>query len=76
MKIPRASRCKCRYVHGGAASCRSRAMSFILCRAAGYWSRRRALRDFTTRTHNAGHHRVELIVNGEVLARGGFDLEL
>ena len=37
---------------------------------------RRALRDFTTRTHNAGHHRVELIVNGEVLARGGFDLEL
>jgi 3-methyladenine DNA glycosylase AlkC len=37
---------------------------------------RRAMRDFTTRTHNAGHHRVELIVNGEVLAEGGFELNL
>lgn len=35
---------------------------------------RRAIRDFTTRKHNAGHHRVELMVNGEVLAEGGFDL--
>ena len=35
---------------------------------------RRAIRDFTTRKHNAGHHRVELVVNGEVLAQGGFDL--
>ena len=32
------------------------------------------VRDFTTRSHNAGHHRVELIVNGETLAEGGFDL--
>ncbi|MEX0955227.1 MAG: DNA alkylation repair protein [Rhizobiaceae bacterium] len=35
---------------------------------------RRAMRDFTTRRHNAGHHRVELIVNGEVVAEGGFEL--
>lgn len=35
---------------------------------------RRAMRDFTTRRHNAGHHRVELMLNGEVLAEGGFDL--
>jgi 3-methyladenine DNA glycosylase AlkC len=35
---------------------------------------RRAIRDFTTRKHNTGHHRVELIINGEVLAEGGFDL--
>lgn len=37
---------------------------------------RRAIRDFSTRTHNAGHHRVELMVNGEVLAEGGFLLEM
>lgn len=36
---------------------------------------RRAIRDFSTRTHNAGHHRVELMVNGKVLAEGGFTLE-
>lgn len=35
---------------------------------------RRAIRDFSTRTHNAGHHRVELMVNGEVIGEGGFDL--
>lgn len=34
----------------------------------------RAIRDFTTRVHYAGRHPVELIVNGEVLAEGGFDL--
>lgn len=34
------------------------------------------VRDFTTRRHHAGHHRVELLVNGEVLAQGGFDLGL
>lgn len=32
------------------------------------------VRDFTTRKHNAGFHRVELVVNGEVLAQSGFDL--
>lgn len=37
---------------------------------------KRAIRDFTTRKHNAGFHRVELIVNGEVLAEGGFELEV
>jgi 3-methyladenine DNA glycosylase AlkC len=34
----------------------------------------RAIRDFTTRTHYPGRHSVELIVNGEVLARASFDL--
>ncbi|PLP57167.1 DNA alkylation repair protein [Mesorhizobium loti] len=34
------------------------------------------VRDFTTRKHHAGHHRVELIVNGEILATSGFDLAL
>ena len=34
----------------------------------------RAIRDFTTRVHYPGHHSVELIVNGEVLATGGFEI--
>lgn len=34
------------------------------------------IRDFTTRKHYAGRHRVELMVNGEVLAESGFDLAL
>ncbi|MEN3147654.1 DNA alkylation repair protein [Neorhizobium sp. IRAMC:178] len=34
----------------------------------------RAIRDFTTRVHYAGRHPVELIVNGEVLAEGAFEL--
>ena len=33
------------------------------------------IRDFTTRKHHAGHHRVELLVNGRSLADGGFLLE-
>jgi 3-methyladenine DNA glycosylase AlkC len=32
------------------------------------------IRDFTTRKHHAGRHRVELIVNGEILAESAFDL--
>lgn len=32
------------------------------------------VRDFTTRKHYAGHHRIELMVNGDILAEGGFDL--
>ena len=32
------------------------------------------VRDFTTRTHNAGFHKVELMLNGETMAEGGFDL--
>lgn len=35
---------------------------------------KRALRDFTTRVHHAGVHRVELAVNGERLAEGAFTL--
>jgi 3-methyladenine DNA glycosylase AlkC len=34
------------------------------------------IRDFTTRTHNAGHHKIELIVNGETLGESGFDLTI
>lgn len=32
------------------------------------------VRDFTTRKHHSGFHRVELLVNGEVVAEGGFSL--
>ncbi|MGO4841171.1 DNA alkylation repair protein, partial [Rhizobiaceae sp. 2RAB30] len=32
------------------------------------------IRDFTTRKHYPGRHRVELMVNGETLAEGNFDL--
>lgn len=32
------------------------------------------VRDFTTRKHYPGHHRVELVVNGETVAEGGFEL--
>lgn len=35
-----------------------------------------AIRDFTTRKHNAGRHRVELLVNGESVAESVFDLRL
>lgn len=34
------------------------------------------VRDFTTRKHNAGFHRVELLVNGQALAESGFDLRM
>jgi 3-methyladenine DNA glycosylase AlkC len=34
------------------------------------------VRDFTTRKHNAGRHRVELLVNGERVAEGGFELKI
>lgn len=37
-------------------------------------SRRQPIRDFTTRTHYAGRHAVELIVNGGVVAQAFFDL--
>lgn len=32
------------------------------------------IRDFSTRKHYAGHHRIELLVNGACLAHTGFDL--
>lgn len=34
------------------------------------------VRDFTTRKHFPGHHRVELIANGAVVATSGFDLSV
>jgi 3-methyladenine DNA glycosylase AlkC len=34
------------------------------------------VKDFTTRKHNAGFHRVELMVNGEAVAESGFELTL
>jgi 3-methyladenine DNA glycosylase AlkC len=34
------------------------------------------IRDFTTRRHNAGRHRVELLVNGETLAESGFEVRI
>ena len=33
------------------------------------------IRDFTTRKHHAGHHRVELQINGQRVAQAGFDLK-
>lgn len=39
-------------------------------------SKNQLIRDFTTRKHHAGHHRVELQVNGQRLAAVGFDLKL
>jgi 3-methyladenine DNA glycosylase AlkC len=36
--------------------------------------RTQAIRSFTTRVHYAGRHEVELLVNGESLARGAFEL--
>lgn len=33
------------------------------------------VKDFTTRKHHAGHHRVEVLVNGTVFAEAGFLLE-
>ena len=37
---------------------------------------RRAIRDFTTRKHYPGRHGVELMVNGEMMAEGGFELTM
>lgn len=34
------------------------------------------VRDFTTRKHHAGRHRIELLVNGRTLAETAFDLAL
>ncbi len=34
------------------------------------------VKDFTTRKHNAGFHKMELMVNGEVLATSGFQLDI
>ena len=37
-------------------------------------TKRQTIRDFTTRSHNAGRHRVELQVNGQRLAETEFEL--
>ncbi|MBX3581458.1 MAG: DNA alkylation repair protein [Rhizobiaceae bacterium] len=34
------------------------------------------VRDYTTRKHNAGFHRIELLVNGETMGETGFDLTI
>lgn len=39
-------------------------------------SRRHAIRPITTRVYYAGRHRVELLVNGEVLGGADFELEI
>lgn len=38
-------------------------------------SKRQTIADFTTRTHYAGRHQVELLVNGLTVAQGHFDLK-
>jgi hypothetical protein len=37
-------------------------------------SRRQVIKDFTTRKHFVGWHRVRVMVNGVVLGGGGFDI--
>lgn len=34
------------------------------------------VKDFTTRKHNTGFHKMELMVNGEVVAQSGFQLDI
>jgi 3-methyladenine DNA glycosylase AlkC len=36
--------------------------------------KRQTIRDFTTRKHHAGRHRVEIQINGRILAQGQFNL--
>lgn len=38
--------------------------------------KRQRIQDFTTRKHHAGHHRVEVLVNGAKLAESGFALKI
>jgi 3-methyladenine DNA glycosylase AlkC len=42
--------------------------------AARSFAHRQMMRDFTTRTHHAGLHKVELLVNGQIVAEGDFML--
>jgi 3-methyladenine DNA glycosylase AlkC len=37
-------------------------------------SRRQVIRDFSTRTHHAGVHELEILVNGQILGRAAFTL--
>jgi 3-methyladenine DNA glycosylase AlkC len=43
-------------------------------RASIHLSRSQAIQDFTTRVHHAGRHEVEIVVNGERLAKDFFEL--
>ena len=43
-------------------------------RKAVVLTKSQVIRDFTTRKHHPGHHRVELQVNGTRVAKAGFDL--
>lgn len=43
-------------------------------RATVALARRQRVRDFTTRVHYAGRHALDILVNGECLAQGFFDL--
>ncbi|MBB5036185.1 3-methyladenine DNA glycosylase AlkC [Prosthecobacter dejongeii] len=38
-------------------------------------TRQQTIQDFTTRLHHAGHHAMEIQINGETLAKSGFELE-
>lgn len=40
------------------------------------FSRGQNIQDFTTRVHHAGTHEIDVLVNGEVMARGRFELAL
>ncbi|QCI68972.1 DNA alkylation repair protein [Phreatobacter stygius] len=61
----------------GAASAKVFKLREILLEPSGECtlSISQVIRDFTTRKHHAGHHRLELLVNGQSLAEGGFTLE-
>ena len=39
-------------------------------------TKRQRIQDFTTRKHHAGHHLIDVMVNGEKLASAGFDLSV
>jgi 3-methyladenine DNA glycosylase AlkC len=39
-------------------------------------TRRQTIRDFTTRVHHPGRHRVEILINGAVCGETWFDLEM
>ena len=43
-------------------------------RKAVVLTKSQVIRDFTTRKHHPGHHRVELQINGARVAKAGFDL--
>ena len=44
-------------------------------RATVVLTKTQVIRDFTTRKHHAGHHVVELQINGQRVAHAGFDLK-